>query len=194
MTPANSGDDLPAHVADTVSAMARVHSDHELEASGLDRALARLTSGLGHPGFTPALVALVLGWIGLNLGLLAAGLNPTDPPPFVWLSGAAAVAALLMTGVLLTTQRREDRLATRREQLTLELAIVIDQKASKLIELLEKFRRDNPNVANHVDAEANAMSASADPQAVLDAIKRTHEPLTPTREGSAGGEEAPEGL
>ena len=178
MTGADAADDLPAHIADTVSAMARVHSEHELEASGLDRALSRLTAWAGHAKFTPALTVLVLGWVALNLGLLAAGLNPPDPPPFPWLSGVVALAALYMTGIILTTQRREDQLTTRREQLTLELAIVIEQKASKLIELVEKLRRDHPDVANHVDVEAKAMSASADPQAVLDAIKRTHEPPT----------------
>ena len=178
MTPADAADELPAYIADTVSAMARVHSEHELEASGLDRTLSRLTSWLGHARFTLALTALVLGWVALNLGLLAAGLNPPDPPPFPWLSGVVTLAALYMTGIILTTQRREDQLTTRREQLTLELAIVIEQKASKLIELVEQLRRDHPDVANHVDVEAKAMSASADPHLVLDAIRRAHAPST----------------
>ena len=80
-----------------------------------------------------------------------------------------------MTGIILSTQRREDRLTTRREQLTLELAIVIEQKTSKLIELVEKLRLDHPDVANHIDVEAKAMSSSADTQVVLEAIKKAHD-------------------
>ncbi len=175
MTPTDAADDLPAHIADTVSAMARVQSEHAQEASGLDRVLSRLTSGLGHPNFTPVLTALILAWVALNLSLRAVGVGPPDPPPFAWLTGLVAVAALYMTGIILSTQRREDRLTTRREQLTLELAIVIEQKTSKLIELVEKLRRDHPDVVNHIDMEAKAMSSSADPQVVLDAIKKTHE-------------------
>lgn len=180
MTPADLSDDLPAHIADTVSAMAKVHSEHAQEASGLERLLSRLTSWLGHPNFTPVLTALIVAWVALNLSLRAGGIRQPDPPPFAWLSGFVAVAALYMTGIILSTQRREDRLTTRREQLTLELAIVIEQKTSKLIELVEKLRQDHPDVANHIDVEAKAMSSSADPHLVLDAIKKTHDPSSST--------------
>ncbi len=94
-----------------------------------------------------------------------------------------------MTVLILVTQRREDQLASHREQLTLELGILSEQKAAKIIELLEELRRDMPHVRDRVDEEAVAMSAPADPEAVLNAIKETHdgmlatdaEPLTPER-------------
>ena len=38
--------------------------------------------------------------------------------------------------------KREDELATRREQLTLQLAILSEQKAAKIISLLEELRQD----------------------------------------------------
>ncbi len=50
--------------------------------------------------------------------------------------------------LILTTQRRADELAQHREQLTLELAILSEQKTAKVIELLEEMRRDNPNLRN----------------------------------------------
>ncbi len=73
------------------------------------------------------------------------------------------------------TRFREDQLAGHREQLTLELAILGKQKSAKIIELLEEMRRDDPSLRNRVDHEAAAMSTPADPQAVLDAIKDSHE-------------------
>jgi len=82
--------------------------------------------------------------------------------------------------LILTTQRREDQLASHREQLTLELGILSEQKAAKIIELLEEMRRDDPTLRNRVDREAVAMSTPADPQAVLDAIKDTHEEMLVT--------------
>ena len=51
----------------------------------------------------------------------------------------------------------------------------------KIIELLEEMRRDDPSLHNRVDHEAAAMSLLADPQAVLDAIKDSHEELTPAK-------------
>ena len=78
-----------------------------------------------------------------------------------------------MTVLILTTQRRDDQLAAHREQLTLELAIIGEQKSAKIIALLEELRQDSPTLRNRVDHEAAAMSVAADPQAVLDAIKET---------------------
>ncbi len=166
--------ELPAHIADTVTGMAKVHSEHQNDASRLDLIFAKIAGWLGHPGFTLVLSGFVIAWIGVNLAFRAAGRLPPDPPPFPLLSGLVALAALYMTGIILTTQRREDIRAERREQLTLELAIVIDQKASKLIALVEKLRLDHPDLVDHNDLEAQAMSASADPVLVLDAIKKSH--------------------
>ena len=59
----------------------------------------------------------------------------------------------------------------------MELAILGEQKSAKIIELLEEMRRDDPSLRNRVDHEAAAMSMPADPQAVLDAIKDSHEEL-----------------
>jgi uncharacterized membrane protein len=76
--------------------------------------------------------------------------------------------------VSLSTQRREYQLAQLREQHTLELAILSEQKTAKVIQLLEQSRRDNPLIRNRVDQEAEAMAQPADPQSVLHAIKETH--------------------
>ena len=80
----------------------------------------------------------------------------------------------LQVVLILATQRREYQLAQLREQLTLELAILSEQKTAKVIQLLEESRRDNPLIRDRVDQEAEAMAQPADPQSVLDAIKETH--------------------
>jgi uncharacterized membrane protein len=49
-----------------------------------------------------------------------------------------------------------------------------EQKIAKVIQLLEESRRDNPLVGNRLDSEAEPMAQPADPQSVLDAIKKTH--------------------
>jgi uncharacterized membrane protein len=76
-------------------------------------------------------------------------------------------------------------LASCREQLTLDLAILGEQKSAKIIELLEELRRDDPTIRNRVDHDAAAMSAPADPQAVLDAIKDSHAGAEPGVEASS---------
>ena len=96
---------------------------------------------------------------------------PVDPPPFFWLQGAISMISLYVVALVLSTSRREDRLATTREQLNLELAILNDQKIAKIIALLEESRIDNPAIPDRVDPEAQDMAKPSDPHEVLAAIK-----------------------
>ncbi len=162
---------LPAHIEDTIKAIAKLHSDHRQEAGAMQRMVDRLTATVGRPRFLAAMTAAIALWVGANLVLMVSAKPAWDPPPFGWLQGALAVLALYVTVLILTTQRREDQLAGYREQLTLELAILSEQKSAKIIALLEEMRRDSPSLRNRVDEEAAAMAVAADPQAVLDAIK-----------------------
>jgi uncharacterized membrane protein len=94
-----------------------------------------------------------------------------DSPAFPWLQGAGELAAILITTLVLMSQRRKDELSELREQLTLELAIMTEQKGAKLIALIEEMRRDNPMLVNRVDSEADQMSTAADPETVLEAYQ-----------------------
>ena len=173
----NQGPDtpiLPAHIEDTVRAIAELHAQHHRRATPVQRTVARLTSAAGRPRFVGLLTLAILLWVGLNLALPLLGRPSLDPPPFAWLQDAAGLLSLYITSLILITQRHDEQLAEHRAQLTLELAIVSEQKNAKIIALLEEMRRDHPNLVDRVDHEAAAMAQPADPQAVLNAIKDTH--------------------
>ena len=145
------------------------------------RELATLYGGRPSTLATLRLARMVISHLavtgGIALWLLAnglaahAGLLPPDPPPFDWLQAAIPVIGLYIAVLILTTQRRQEQLASHRGQLALELAILNDQKVSKIIALLEEARRDNPLINNRSDSTARAMSTPADPHVVLEAIK-----------------------
>lgn len=168
---------LPAHIEDTVQAIARLHADHARRASPLQRVVDKLTARAGRPESVAMLTVVVIVWMALNTAVTLSGRKAFDEPPFFWMQGVVGLGALYMTTLILTTQRREDEMAGHREQLTLELAILGEQKAAKTIQLLEELRRDNPMIANRIDREAEELSTPADPQAVLDALKDTHEEM-----------------
>lgn len=168
---AEPSEKLADHIEETVDAIAAVHLDHYRNASALQRATDRLTGVLGRPGFILGFLAALLLWAGANLWLARTGLEPPDPPPFAVLELFATLAALAMGMLILATQRREDILAERRSQLTLELALLNEKKSAKIIALLEELRRDSPVIADRVDAESDAMSNPADPHSVLAAIQ-----------------------
>jgi uncharacterized membrane protein len=165
---------LPAHIEETVRSLAQLHADHHRNATPYERAVARTTALLAHPRFIGGLAIVVAAWMTLNLLAAPLGYPALDPPPFSWLGSAVSLASLYMVVLILATQRRDDQLTQRREQLTLELAILIEQKTAKIIQLLEESRRDNPQVQNRHDPEADAMAQPADPESVLVAIRETH--------------------
>jgi len=181
---------LPAHIEQTVQAIARLHVEHRRGATRLQRAVDGLTRAFGRPRFAGLLSLFILGWLGVNIALPAFGRPPFDPWPFNGLNGVAGLVALFMTVFILITQRRDDQLSELREQLTLELALLSEQKAAKLIELMEELRRDLPNVQNRVDREADALSLPADPEAVLEVLKENQE-VAAAAAAEPAGESAP---
>ena len=169
---------LPIHIEETIQSIARLHAEHRANATQHQRVVDRITSVLGGPVFIAVLTIVVVGWVSSNVAAVALGYRPLDPPPFPWLAGTASLASLYLVVLILTTQRRDDRLNQRREQLNLELAILSEQKTAKVVALLEELRRDSPLVHNRVDALADVMARPADPQSVIDAIKETRSEAT----------------
>ena len=117
----------------------------------------------------------------LNLALPEFGRAALDPFPFPLLAAVVSTIALYLAAMILMTQRHDDEMATRREQITLELAILSEQKSSKIIALLEEFRRNDPNQGDQRDEVAEALAEPADAQVVLDAIRAAERRRTTVR-------------
>ena len=159
--------DLSEHVAQSVDELADMHVAHYRSASRLQRSIDRLTAMVATP---PALLTLTIGmalWIVVTFASSRRGI---DQPSFGWLELAATCAALLVAVLILVTQRREDQLAERRGQLTLELAILADKKSAKIIALLEELRHDHPEVSDRLDRVSAEMAKPVDVPTVLAAI------------------------
>ncbi len=167
---------LPAHIEETVRAISELHAQHHRRATPVQRIVDRSVALIARPRFVALLTAFIVAWIFLN-GVLSTRGFRVDAPPFQILQDLGELLALYITILILITQRREDELTQHREQLTLELAILGEQKSAKIVQLLEELRRDNPIIPDRIDEEAEALSIPADPQAVLDAIKDAHEEM-----------------
>jgi uncharacterized membrane protein len=169
-------DDAQAdHVEATVQNMAGLHAQHANALSELHRLIIRTTAASAQPRAIVSVLAVIASWLGYNILARPLGLAPFDPPPFSLLQAVASVLALIATLLILATQRRDEDLARLRSQLTLQLAVVSEQKLAKLIRLLEEQRLENPLLPNRQDGEAADMAKSADPRRVLDRIIETHD-------------------
>jgi len=138
----------PAHIEETIQAIARLQAEHQRKATALQHTVERVTAIIGRTTFVGGLTVVMAVWIGGNLLAAQLHLPVLDAPPFNWLQGGSGVLALYITVFILSTQRRENDLSELREQLNLEPVITNEQKTAKVIQLLEELRRDMPQVSN----------------------------------------------
>jgi len=164
--------DLTSHEESTVQAIAELHASHYGRASASERLVGRLVGWVARSRFLIVFFGFSLAWSVLNLALPRVGAHAFDPPPFIALQGLIGFGSFVIAILILMAQRREDALAEIRDKLTLELAMLGDQKAAKIIRLLEESRRDSPHLMDRPDPEAEALAKPADPHAVIEAIRR----------------------
>jgi len=176
----------PDHVESAVQAIANLHAEHEASANASERIVDAITARLGRPATSAILLVFVILWTGLNLAFTAFGLSPFDKPPFEWLELFLSLAAALMTIVILTSQVRAEVLASRRQQLMLQLTLLNDHRQAKVVALLEELRRDDPLIRDRTDRQADAMTKTTNPAEVLDAIEETRGEIIATGHAKKG--------
>lgn len=144
------------------------HQSSDLSLS--QRAAERIANAVGHPYFLVVIALTVVLWIGMNFLRPWIGLAAWDPAPYFWLQGLVSLCALLITTVVLIKQNRVARLDEQRAHLDLKVTLLIEQKAAKLIDLLEELRRDAPGIPDRHDPRAAAMQHAMNPDGVLAAL------------------------
>jgi uncharacterized membrane protein len=157
-------------ITQNIGAVLDFYAREEQKLSASQRAVERMSHFLGRPMFLGAILLFVAAWMALNGALLGLGRRAFDPPPFFWLQGIVGLSALLTATIVLTKQNRLARLAEQRAHLDLKVTLLTEQKAAKLIDLLEELRRDLPNVKDRHDSGAAALQQSMSPDRVLAAL------------------------
>ena len=172
-TPFESGRDQTSQNIETVLDF---YTREEQKISRSQRILERISNLVGQPVFLGFILVFVALWMVANAVLRRLGIAEFDPAPFSWLQGIVGLGALLTATVVLTKQNRVAKLAEQRAHLDLKVTLLIEQKAAKLIDLLEELRRDLPNVSNRHDPEAAALQQSMNPDLVLATLDERSEP------------------
>ena len=147
-----------------------MHSAEEQAVTRHQRAIERMVETVAVPGFLFVLLGGIILWIGINVGMSLSGNRPFDKPPFGWLQTVATLVALVMTSVVVITQNRQGKVAERNAHVDLQVNLLVDQKAGKIIQLLEELRSDSPTLRNRRDAEAEELQLTFDPGHVATTI------------------------
>src|SRR3954469_317988 len=122
--------ELPDQVQHNIEAAAQLHE----EATRHERWMYRLAAALGRPRTFYVLLGLTGAWIVIN----TAGRVVLDEPPFFWLQGTLALYAALVTTLVLVRQAGQSRDDDRRAHVEFHVNLLAEQKATKIIALLEE--------------------------------------------------------
>jgi uncharacterized membrane protein len=156
----------------SIEDIANLHIHMESKVDRHQRSIESVTAFLGRPRFLYIILFFVALWILVNISLKLSSVHPVDPPPFIWLELIISVSALLMTTVVLISQRRQNKATELRRHLDLQINVLVEQKVTKLIELVEELRRDLPQVENRHDPEVEALKQNVNPHEVVSSLNQ----------------------
>lgn len=177
--PDTSGESERDQVSQNIEAVLEFYAREEQKISRSQRIMERISCFIGQPVFLGLILLFVALWMLVNGLFHQFGILEFDPAPFFWLQGIVGLGALLTATVVLIRQNRLAKLAEQRAHLDLKLTLLTEQKATKLIDLLEELRRDLPNVKNRQDPEAAALIQSMSPELVLATLDERAELVEP---------------
>lgn len=160
---------LSEHIDQNIESIVALQK-REWESVGIaQRRVERVGRFLGRPTYLIALLCAVATSVLINV-ISRAGVR-WDPPPFELLDGVMTLISLVTTTIVLIAQNRQSKLEQQHTHLILQVALLTEQKATKLINLIEEPRRDMPMVKNQHDPHAHALQESADSARVLAALE-----------------------
>jgi uncharacterized membrane protein len=164
---------LPDPISQNIEAIIALQNKAEKEFSQHHRIVEAITTFWSRPGFLYSTLVVISLWIFYDFLPSKLGLPKFDSPTLDYLDITLGFGSLLMTIGILITQKRQERLAEQRAQLSLQLNLLSEQKIAKIIALLEELRHDLPNVKNRLDVEAEMMKQATDPEAVVAALEES---------------------
>jgi uncharacterized membrane protein len=151
---------------------------HREEAERAKRSISQrlcdsVTDAAGEPWFAGFHAVLFAGWILCNSQLIP-GLRPFDPFPFSFLTFLVSLEAIFLSLAILMTQSRENRQADNRAKLDLQINLLAEREATKILQLLQAICRKQ-GLAEADDAELQDLLRPTNADRVLDELERQSE-------------------
>lgn len=139
-----------------------------------------LTERVGRPWFAYAVVCFIAAWLVCDLIVVPRA--RFDALTFPLLQLVLTILALLMAVFILITENRQGAIAEKRSQLTLQLCLANEERAAKIIELLEQLRKDDPLLPDRRDEQARQMAKAIDLHSALDKMERADATVSEQRD------------
>jgi uncharacterized membrane protein len=174
--PRTGASDLPGAARDNLQLVAKFHEREQAGISGIRLAIEHISAFFGSPWYFLSCVAFIVLWGVVNAWGARAGWHVVDEPPFPFLQGLVSSNALLITVAVLIRQNRMARLAEHRAHLDLQINLLTEQKAAKILEIVDELHRELVALRGRPDTRMEEMTKPTDANALLHAIKE-HTPV-----------------
>jgi uncharacterized membrane protein len=117
-------------------------------------------------------------WILLNVGLIQIPhISEFDKFPFSLLTMIVSLEAIFLSTFVLISQNRLACASEKRAELDLQVNLLAEQKATKVLEMLDQITQQLDKVGSRFnfkrDPEVEALKVSPEPQEVLQVIEET---------------------
>jgi uncharacterized membrane protein len=137
-----------------------------------------ITDFTGSMAFVYVHVVWFALWILLNIGLIhIPHVTEFDRFPFSLLTMIVSLEAIFLSTFVLISQNRLANASEKRAELDLQVNLLAEQKATKVLEMLDKITEQLDRVGSRFnfkpDPEVKALKVSPEPQEVLRVIEDT---------------------
>jgi uncharacterized membrane protein len=117
-------------------------------------------------------------WVLLNTGLVhIPDISEFDSFPFPLLTTIVSLEAIFLSTFVLISQNRLSAASEKRAELDLQVNLLAEQKATKVLEMLDQITEQLDSMGAHFnfkpDPEVKALKTSPEPQEVLQVIEKT---------------------
>ena len=166
-----SVDALPASTKENIELLADFKDGEEAQISGAQTLIERISKFFGSPAYFAFAVAFIGIWILVNMWGMAKGWQHVDAPPFAALQGLVSSNALLLTVAVLIRQNRMANIAEHRSHVDLQVNLLTEQKAAKILQLVDELQRELTGLRRQPGEDFAELTKPADAHALLHAIK-----------------------
>jgi uncharacterized membrane protein len=159
-------------LARNIATMVALRQQAEGRRGAQERLADRITAFTGSMVFVYLHLAVIGGWVAINLGWLA--IPPFDPYPFGLLTMIGSLEAIFLSTFVLISQNRMMAAADRRAELDLQIGLLAEHEITRIVILLDAVAR-HLGVPVAGDAALDEAKQDIDPTAVVEAIEN-HQP------------------
>jgi uncharacterized membrane protein len=135
----------------------------------IDRITDTISGVAGSPRFLLAQIAIVGGWVALNV----APWFRFDPFPFEFLNFILAVEAIILSTTVLMAQNRQGRETAEQAELHLQIGLFAEQESTKMLEMLRAIHTRLGLGAAAKDKELGEMIQTTQVELIADELKRS---------------------